>query len=188
MNSRVRHLVTLALTAVLLATGAGCPKQSPNEKHPAPISKPPTVVEPPAPLPVDQPPVQTRPVATKPAESRPVESQPASTYDPSPPYRVKLFVRNPSAKQPGWLRILKLNDENQTATAEGLFPEQNDINVTTGNVQQIEVHISFLPLAPRKRTFLRVDSQVIEIVTKDRKFVVLERSPAGVWNVVPQKK
>jgi hypothetical protein len=179
MNPRVRHAVMLALMVIFLATGAGCPKESPNKKNPEPKGLA---------LPVEQPLVQTRPVMTKPAESRPVESQPVSTYEPSPPYRVRLYVTNPSHEQPGWLRILKLNDERQAGTAEGLFPEQNDVNVTTSNVQQIEVHISFLPLAPRKRTFLRVDGQVVEIVTKNRKFVVLERSPAGVWKVMPQKR
>ncbi|MGQ9651878.1 MAG: hypothetical protein ACUVXJ_17375 [Phycisphaerae bacterium] len=179
MNSRIRHAVMPALMVILLASGAGCPKESPNKKSPEPKG---------VALPVEQPPAQTRPVETKPAESRPVETQPVSTYDSNPPYRVKLFVTDPSDKQPGWLRILKLNDGNQAGTAEGLFPEQNDVNVTTGNVQQIEVHISFLPLAPRKRTFLRIDGQVIEIVTRDRQYVILERSPAGVWKVLRQKK
>lgn len=179
MNPRIRHAVMPALMVIFLVSGAGCPKESPNKKSPEPKGLA---------LPVEQPLAQTRPVATAPAESRPVASQPVSTYDSNPPYRVKLYVSNPSDKQPGWLRILKLNDENQTATAEGFFPGQNDVNVTTGNVQQIEVHINFLPLAPRKRTFLRVDGQVIEIVTRDRPYVVLERSPAGVWKVLPQKK
>lgn len=188
MDPRVRHAVMLALMVIFLATGAGCPKESPNEKSPEPMAPSPTMGKPPAPLTAKQPPAETQPTTTKPAESRPVESQPGSTYDPSPPYRVRLYVTNPSHEQTGWLRILKLNDERQAGTAEGLFPEQNDVNVTTSNVQQIEVHISFLPLAPRKRTFLRVDGQVVEIVTKNRKFVVLERSPAGVWKVMPQKK
>ncbi len=185
----IRHAqpaAMLTLIAVFLAAGAGCPRQSPSDESAQPMAKPPTPAKTSAPA--EQPPVQTRPAATKPAETRPVESRPASTYDPNPPYRVNLFVTNPRDRQPGWIKILRLEDENRPATAEGVFPEQNDINVLTGNVQQIQINISFLPLAPRKRTFLRMDHQVVEIVTKGREFVVLERSPAGVWKVVPQKK
>jgi hypothetical protein len=193
MIRHTRHTILLTLGMTLCLAGAGCPKQPPSEPKPKPTAEAPAVqpqpqVQPPAPVATEQPKVQTRPAETKPVESRPAASQPVSTYDPRPPYVVKLHVRDPKDKQPGWLRILKLSEESQAATAEGRFPEQNDIDVTTGNVQQIQVQIGFLPLAPRVRTFLRIDQQGIEITTKGREFVILERSPAGAWRVVPQKK
>lgn len=182
-----RHPVLLILGMTFGLAGAGCPKQSPSEQKAEPATVP-TAVRAPEPVKTEPAAAQTRPVTTKPAESRPVASRPASTYDPRPPYRVKLHVLSESEEQPGWLRILKLADERQAATAEGAFPEQNQIDVSTGNVQRIRVQIGFLPLAPRKRIFLRIDRQGIEITARDREFVILERSPAGAWSVVPQKK
>jgi hypothetical protein len=188
-HARRASLLFLAMTIVL--TGAGCPKQAPPEQKTAESESP--AVQPHVPPPVERPAAQSQPAVpapapvTKPAETQPAASQPASTYEPRPPYTVKLFVRNPQTKQPGWLKILKLADEQQPATAEGVFPEQNDISISTGNVERIQVQIGFLPLAPRKRTFLHIDRQGIEIVTKGREFVILERSPAGAWSVVPQK-
>lgn len=192
MIRHARHASLLFLVMSIVLTGAGCPKQAPPEQKTPEIESP--AAQPPVPPKAEPPAVQTRPtvqppaVATRPAETRPAATQPVSTYDPRPPYTVKLFVRDPQAKQPGWLRILKLDDEQQPAAAEGVFPEQNDIKVSTSNVQRIQVQIGFLPLAPRKRTFLHIDRQGIEIVTKGREFVILERSPAGAWSVVPQKK
>jgi hypothetical protein len=189
MIARARRTVLLTMAATAALAGAGCPKQSPPGEGPevvvvTPATKPSVQAS----APVEPPAPQSRPAATRPAETRPAVSQPASTYDPRPPYTVRLYVRNPEDRQPGWLKILELDDREQAATALGAFPEQNEIDVTTGNVRKIQVQIGFLPLAPRKRTFLRIDKQGIEITTKGREFVVLERSPAGAWKAVPQKK
>lgn len=189
MIPHARHTVLLIAAIVTVLTGAGCPKQPPSADKSGPSVDAPSTEQPiPVPVPSEPPAIQSRPVASKPAETRPVASQPASTYDPRPPYTVRLYVRSPEDKQPGWLKILELNDGSQSATALGAFPEQNQIDVTTGNVRKIQVQIGFLPLAPRTRTFLRIDKQGIEITTKGREFVVLERSPAGAWKAIPQKR
>ena len=111
-----------------------------------------------------------KPIPSPPTSTRPAQTQPASTYDSKPPYPVKLYVRRPEAAQPGWLKILKLADDAQAATAAGAFPEKNRIYVDTHNVQQIQIRIGHLPLAERKRIVLQIDGQGIEIARKRREF------------------
>jgi hypothetical protein len=187
-----RHaaLVISAMTCCLV--GAGCPKKSQQEPVASQPSEQvalrPTAPEIPAPKTVQTPTTKPVAVATRPAQTQPVQIVPASSYDPQPPYTVKLLVRNPQEKQPGWLKILSLADDHQAATTTGTFPEQNEIQIVTDNVRRLQVQIGFLPLAPRKRTFLRIDTQNIELVTRNREYLVMERSPVGVWSVVPPKK
>jgi hypothetical protein len=130
---------------------------------------------------------ETRPeAATKPAETRPELAQPVSTYDSKPPYPVALFVKDPSEKQPGWLRIEQLANDKQLATARGRFPEQNRIYVETGNVRRVRIHVGHLPLRPRERVVLQIDGQGM-VISRDRPFTTLELSPTGQWNVVKDK-
>ena len=166
--------------AALLVIVAGCSKQAPQK----PVRSQPAEI--PATLPAESIPPAT---TTQPAETQPAATQPASTYDPKPPYPVKLYVRTPDEKQPGWLKIIELANPDALATATGTFPEQNRFYVETNNVRQIRIHISHLPLAPRKRTILQIDKQGIEITRKKhRKFVILERRPTGEWVVVNTPK
>jgi hypothetical protein len=190
---RLNRHAALVISAMMCGlVGAGCPKKSaqePTASQPTrQVAPRPAAPEIPAPKAVQTP--ASRPVAaaTRPAQTRPVEIPPASSYDPNPPYTVKLLVRSPREKQPGWLKILTMADDKQAATTTGTFPEQNEIQIVTDNVQRLQVHIGFLPLAPRKRTFLRIDAQNIEITTRNREYLIMERSPAGIWSVVPQRK
>ncbi|HOW71319.1 MAG TPA: hypothetical protein PKY77_12015 [Phycisphaerae bacterium] len=122
--------------------------------------------------------------ASEPATGRPVPaSLPTSTYDSTPPYPVRIFVRSPEDEQPGWLRILSLIDPKAAAACSGQFAVKNQIEVTTDNVRQIRIHISHLPLAERKRIILRIDDQPIELARKNRDYVILERRTTGEWNV-----
>ena len=130
------------------------------------------------------PPTAVTPVESQPAPLKPVPaSMPASTYDSAPPYPVRIFVRSPEDEQPGWLKILSLSDTKAAATCTGQFPEKNQIEVKTNNVQQIRIHISHLPLAEKKRIVLRIDDQAIELARKNRDYVILERRGTGEWNI-----
>jgi hypothetical protein len=120
--------------------------------------------------------------ATQPA-TRQREELPASTFDTHPPYTVQLYVRKPEDKQPGWLRVLALQDKDSVARAQGVFPRQNIIEVNTENIHQIQVELGYLPLAEGKRVVLRIDGQGIEITQRDRRFITLERRPTGRWEV-----
>jgi hypothetical protein len=174
------HRRALTFPSVLLMmsilAGADCTHQT---KSP-PAATPPTAVPATQAAPASQP-VATQPVATQPA-------MPESTYDSKPPYPVKLYVRSPDDKQPGWLKILTLADESRIATVDGSFPRQNRIYVDTDNVQLLRIHIDHLPLAPRKRIVLQIDDQGIELARKKREFVILTRTPAGIWNVVKSEE
>jgi hypothetical protein len=114
-------------------------------------------------------------------------SLPPSTAETTPPYRVELHIRSPKDKQPGWLKIMELSNEDASAAAMGIFPEQNRINIDTENVRRIRIELGYLPLAEGKRVVLRIDNQPREIVSRDRKFVTMERRPTGEWSVVPDK-
>ncbi|HSW45126.1 MAG TPA: hypothetical protein VLM89_06105 [Phycisphaerae bacterium] len=110
-------------------------------------------------------------------------SQPVSSYISHPPYPVQLYVLSPEDKQPGWLKILQLADDNALAVCKGVFPEQNLIEVETGNVARLRIHIGHLPIGERKRIVLRLDGQGIELARKNRAFVILQRSPTGQWRI-----
>src|SRR5205823_2702228 len=87
------------------------------------------------------------PPASKPAtqesrpESRPHNELPASTYDSKPPYPVRIHVRSPDQDQPGWVRVVQLEDRDVPASLTGSFPEQNLMVVDTQNVQRVEIHV-----------------------------------------------
>lgn len=126
------------------------------------------------------------PAATQPAATQPVETQPAkpkSTYSHDPPYPVSLFVENPKEKQPGWLRIEALVDDDALGTAKGTFPEQNRIYVDTGNVNRVRIHVGHLPLRPKERVILQIDGQGM-VISRSREFTTLERLGTGEWVVV----
>ena len=125
--------------------------------------------------------------ATQPA-TEPADALPASTFDTKPPYAVQLYVRKPEDKQPGWLKVLNLANENALATASGVFPEQNRLEVNTDNVRRLQIELGYLPLAERKRVVLHIDKQGIEITQRDRQFVTLERRPTGQWVVEKPKE
>jgi hypothetical protein len=132
-------------------------------------------------------PSASQPTSTQAASATAPASRPAlptSTYDPHPPYRVRLYVRKPAQKQPGWLRIAELSDAKAVATCQGVFPRRNRIEVETGNVQQLSINVGFLPLAPEKRLILSIDGQTMELARKGRGRVRLQRSESGVWHVV----
>jgi hypothetical protein len=174
-----QNVICIMATA-LLAVSAGCSKQGQQQ----PVKSQPAETSAPSPTK----PVTTKPAATKPAATKPA-TMPASTYDSKPPYPVKLHVRSPDDKQPGWLKIIELANPDTLANADGKFPEQNRFYVETQNVKQIRIHVSHLPLAPRKRIILQIDKQGIEITRKkNRKFVILERRPTGEWVVVKTPK
>lgn len=174
-----------ALTAAVLLCALACNRHSqppaPDKNQPA---DKPTATRP-ADTPTTKPGATTQPVpATKPAPAtRPVEPEPVSTFDPRPPYPVKLYVRKPEDKQPGWLKIMKLTDEHAVAKAQGRFPEHNIIEIQTENVSTIRMELGYLPLAENKRVILRIDDQGIEITQRDRRFLTLERRSTGRWEV-----
>jgi len=182
--------LTVLLTAVLLAGCKQRPPQQPTKTRPAvpPASKPaPPASEPAQTQPVTQ--LATQPTtqpATRPAT--PPTTQPSSSYDSKPPYPVRLYVRSPEDKQPGWLKIMQLADADSLATCRGEFPERNRICIETDNVRILRLHISHLPLAARKRIVLRIDDQGIELAHKKRAYVILERRSTGEWVVAKPRK
>jgi len=183
MNEHKDHIRQSAgmVVVIFALVIAGCSKQTQQKpvaskpaETPATQSAESMPASAPAPTPIPAPPVTTRP---------------ASTYDPSPPYPVQLNVKSPDEKQPGWLRILEKDADDLLATANGRFPRQNRFSIDTNNVKQIRIHVSHLPLAPRKRIILHIDQQGIEILRKKgRDFVTLERRPTGEWIVVKEAK
>jgi len=182
---RDRNSALCGITGVLVViAAAGCPKRSPPKPTLSMPAQPPATIpaEPPAAMPATP---ETVPAPPEPAATQPAASLPASTYDSKPPYPVELHVRSPEDKQPGWLKILELADDNSPATATGTFPQQNRIYVDTNNAHRIRIHIGHLPLAQRKRIILQIDGQGVEISRKlGREFLVLQRRPTGVWQVV----
>ena len=166
--------LTYVIITVLLIGIAGC-KQSQQ----IPVQSQPAVIKP----------LATQPATTQLVATKPAATLPASTYDSKPPYQVKLYVRKPEDKQPGWLKILELANSDVPATAEGTFPQQNRFYVDTNNVSQVSIDINHLPLAPRKRIILQIDKQGIEIARKKgRKYVTLQQRPTGEWVVVKTPK
>lgn len=175
-STRIR---LLALASMFLAAGCDHKPHAPGSQ---PAHKDHTTM--PGAGPETRPPPPVTPADTQPAIRPPAPaSLPASTYDSSPPYPVRLFVRSPEDDQPGWLKILALRDAKSTASCSGRFPEKNHIEVQTSNVHQIRLHISHLPLAEKKRIILRIDDQAIELARKNRDYVILERGRTGEWNV-----
>lgn len=161
-------ILCCGLTAALLT---GCPK--PSERAGAPTQ----------PASGDESAAQAGLDDQKPA-SRPAPALEQSSYDSSPPYPVRLFVRRVEQEQPGWLRILKMSDPAEPATAAGAFPEQNRFLVDTRNVDEIRIHIRHLPTDPGKRIVLRIDNQPMEILRKQREYLILKRQSTGRWEVV----
>lgn len=179
MIRRPRFDTLRLATATCLVAAIGCNKQTQLPEATSQPAAGPASQPAPSPAPTAAPsPAQE----TRPAESQP--EQPASTYDPKPPYPVKLYVHSPEDRQPGWLKILELVDDTQPASATGVFPEKNRIYVDTVNVRRLQIHVGQLPLAAGKRRVLRIDEQGIELARKRREFTLLERSPAGIWTVV----
>lgn len=178
MSPKIRKTAAfLVALAALIATTAGCPKQpaaKPVESRPAgePGTSPTTT------------PLTEKPAAASSSPSQPPATLPESTYDSSPPYPVKLYVRDPDQKQPGWLTVMALSNPGQLATVTGTFPEKNHIHVRTTNVQELRIQIGLLPLAARKPIALHIDEQGLELSSKPREFVTLRRSPAGLWKPV----
>ena len=121
-----------------------------------------------------------------PPETQPEPALPESTYDSKPPYPVSLFVKSPDDKQPGWLKIEKLADDKQIATAAGKFPEHNRIYVDTGNVRRIRIHVTHLPLRANERVILQIDGQGM-VLSRNRPFTTLELSPTGEWVILKEK-
>lgn len=195
MPTRLRLITGRALliwALVLPALAVNCNERQdtgPVKTQPAEQPSPPLpetqtgAKEPVAPSPATVP--ETLP-ATRPAETRPEQAQPVSTYESRPPYPVSLFVKDPSEKQPGWLRIEELASESQLATAHGRFPEQNRIYVDTGNVRRIRIHVGHLPLRPKERVILQIDGQGM-VISRDRPFTTLQLSPTGEWSIVKEK-
>jgi len=173
----------MLILAVASLTGCKQKTTQPQTKHPieSPATQPSVVTA------QSQPATQPKTLpATQPA-TQPA-SRPSSIYDSKPPYPVKLYVRSPEDKQPGWLKVTALADTNSLATCKGTFPERNRIVVETDNVHQLRLHIGHLPLAARKRIVLRIDDQGIELSHKKRAFVFLERRSTGEWKVVKSGK
>jgi len=178
--------LTVLLMAVLLV---GCKQKTPQQ----PAKTRPAVPTASKPAPPASEPVRTQPAtqpttqpATRPA-TQPT-TQPGSSYISKPPYPVRLYVRSPADKQPGWLKIMQLADAGSPATCRGEFPERNRIHVETDNVHRLRLHISHLPLAARKRIVLRIDDQGIELAHKRRAYVMLERRSTGEWVVAKPGK
>lgn len=130
----------------------------------------------------------TQPETAPATSTRSAESQLISEYDSTPPYTVRLYVREPDEDQPGWLKITEFADADRLATSVGTFPERNRIYVNTDNVRRLRVHVDQLPLAPNRRTILQIDNQPMELVrSRDRRYVYLERQPNGSWQSVTPK-
>lgn len=134
-------------------------------------------------------PSETQSPATKPAASKPASKPagPVSTFSSKPPYPVDLHVQSPLDPQPGWLKILGLDNKGSVAAAHGVFPEQNVMVIDTENVKRLEIHVGYLPMAQRKRIVLRIDKQAIEL-SRSQRYVTFERRPTGEWVVEKPKK
>ena len=173
---RLRLMALLALVAgmtflVACRKKTSSPSTKPAETQPA--TRPATATAP-----------ATQPTtATAPATGPAAVALPPCTYDSRPPYPVRLFVRKPSQDQPGWLRITELGDENDIGTCTGVFPRHNRIEIESGNVRELRLHISYLPLAEKKRIILKIDGQTMELARKRRSYVTLERGVTGAWQV-----
>jgi len=172
--------VAVWMGCLLAACVVGCSENAP--KTVTTTKEAPVVQLPAPPVPEEKPKIAEAPA------SKPAPELPASTYDSKPPYPVELHVSSPKDEQPGWLKILTLDKEEQPAAAKGQFPEQNKFVVDTQNVQRIQLHISHLPLASGKRIILRIDNQGIQIVRNNRDFVTLLRKPTGEWVTEPPPK
>lgn len=187
---------TLLLMAVLVCgSGAACKKSTESvdtAKHA------PTATTPAGDQPARGPSTASAPegngLTTLPAEppaSRAVATapvKPESTYSSEPPYPVHLYVLDPSEEQPGWLRVEELIDPKQVAELTGTFPERNKLYVDTVNVRRLRIHIGHLPLAERRRIVLQLDKRGMELIRKDREYVILELRPTGVWESVEEEK
>jgi hypothetical protein len=185
----LKNVLLLICGAAVLAVGvAACNEKSTTE----PVNTQPSELPPPAlptltvPESLPQPILDTQPSPeSQPATSRP--AKPESTYSSEPPYPVSLFVESPDDKQPGWLKIEKLAEDEKLATAKGRFPEQNRIYVDTTNVRRIRIHVGHLPLAPKERLILQIDKQGM-VLSRRNPYVTLDRLPTGEWVVQKQKK
>jgi hypothetical protein len=181
-----------AAIGTILLSALACNRQAQQQPgvESRPATTPSVVTPPPETAPTTRPPV-TQPTQPAPATApatRPQEELPPSTFDTKPPYTVKLYVRKPEDKQPGWLKILALDQPHEVARAAGVFPEKNVIDVTTENIHRIQLELGYLPLAESKRVVLHIDRQGIEITRRDRRFITLQRRPTGEWIVEPPPK
>ena len=176
----MRNCGWLVIMVAAVAVAGGCKKQKNSKPSAAPVSPLATVESEDAALPA------TSSATSKPASAPASQPAlpPASTYDSKPPYPVRLFVIDEDADQPGWLRIETRQDVTTVGEATGVFPSQNRMEVRTQNVSRLRIHIDHLPLNPRKRIFLRIDEQGIELARKDREYVYMERRSTGAWSVV----
>lgn len=184
-----RFVVTLSLCLLILGPQA-CSGDKPRPEAPSaptagekPATQPQAVATETATMPATQPATQTQP-ATKPA-TRP--AGPVSTFSSDPPYPVQLYVSDPKEKQPGWLKVLALDEGKDLATVKGVFPQQNLIVIDTENVKRLEIHTGYLPMSQRKRVVLRIDRQPMDI-NRNRRYTVLERRPTGEWIIEKPKK
>ncbi len=188
----------LGLMCILNSLACDCrPTSPPPTDTTVPDTQPETPETQPASQPTDTAPAtapatapETAP-ATEPSEI--AETQPAtqpalpeSTYDPRPPYTVRLYVQDPEPdeEQPGWLRIIEQSAQGELATCFGQFPRHNRIEIETHNVQQLRLEVGFLPMAPDRRIILSIDGQTMELARRDRRHIWLRRSTTtGGWFV-----
>lgn len=187
MKTLSRWAELTLLVAVIVAAGStgGCSKQKQKkaiDSQPADTGAPTPIA--PATRPAE--PAPSAPgAATRPTATRPATTLPASTYDSRPPYPVRLHVRSPRDRQPGWLTILELADPEQPASATGEFPRQNWIHIDTTNVQRIRIHVGHLPTRRDKSINVRIDDMPTEFRgKKNREFITMGRTPAGVWQSI----
>ncbi len=174
-----KQYITGLISAIFLVAVAGCKKEPP----PQPMETQPVTTAPKQKEAAKPSPSESQP-ATQPTEEekpKPTDTQPASSFDPRPPYTVKLYVNDPQDKQPGWLAVRQLIKEG-SARAIGTFPSQNVLELETENVKQIRINIGFLPLRKGKRTILHIDQQSMEITRpREQKYLSLRRNANGRW-------
>ena len=165
--TRGRDLISATLAVMALAIGCREAPKSPVSR-PAPKSQ---AVEPP-------------PVAPAPTSLPAAPESPKPAYTHEPPYRVTTTIRSLDDPQAGWLRIESLADREQSATVTGTFPSANTMRVDTGNVEQLSIDLSMLPLQPRRSRILHIDRTSIELSQRHRGRIQLQRSSTGHWTVV----
>lgn len=170
-----RGLISATLAAMALAIGCREAPKSPVSRPAAPESQ---AVEPPLSKPQA---VEPAPLASAPA-SQPKPPKPVYTHEP--PYRVATTIRSLDDPQAGWLRIESLADREQSATVTGTFPSANTMRVDTGNVEQLSIDLSMLPLQPRRSRILHIDRTSIELSQRHRGRIQLQRSSTGHWTVI----
>ena len=132
---------------------------------------------------------ETKPSEAKPSETPPQEAQaePEKPAERQPPTEIDMRTpQQPAPELPRYVAVVDQYEAGQPGIVRANVVQPRKLELETTNVRKLRITREGLPLARDRSIALHIDGQGIEW-TREYVAVELERSPAGVWEVVNRK-